>query len=203
MQKAHVLHPNQLSSKKRLYQLVKSISTLNMRAMSTASKHLQAALGSIFGLLYVSNRNHRIGISPDNQQRDVQSYQGVAQVDLLPSIIESGISGCDQCLVCTGLRALLVELVYERLLDQARLSEEVCEFSAQVLTGWLGAHQVEHRTINLWPQSGTIDQHQSLYPLRMASCKSKSHCSSERVTDDAHTLPVWTKGVEEVCQELG
>src|SRR5947208_3080559 len=98
-----------------MYQLVKCTSALDMWAMSTASKHLQAALGSVFSLLCVSNRNHRVGISPDDQQRDVQSSQGVAQVDLLLPITESGMGGCHQRLMCAGLHALLVELVYQCL----------------------------------------------------------------------------------------
>src|SRR5437764_12915770 len=99
-----------------------------------------------------------------------------------------------------GLRTLLVELVYECLLDHAWLGKEVCEFGMQVLTSGPGAHHIEHCAINLWPQSGAIDQDQPLYPLWIASGESKSHCSSKRVADDTHTLPVWTKGVEEMRQ---
>src|SRR5215472_2419757 len=115
-----------------------------MRAMSAAGKHLQARSPEPPGLLRVGNRNHRIAIPPDDQHRTAQPGQRVAQVDALLSITESGIGGCDQRFVCAGLRALLVELVYECLLDETRSGEEVCEFGAQVLTGWLGAHQVEH-----------------------------------------------------------
>src|SRR6266480_4529836 len=107
MQKAHVLHLNQSSSKKRLYQLVKRVCLLNMWAMSTASKHLQATLVGAFGLLRVSDGNHRIGISPDDQHRDIQSSQGVAQIEALLSITESGMGGCHQGLVCARLQALL------------------------------------------------------------------------------------------------
>src|SRR5260370_17426641 len=99
-----------LSHKKRLHQLVKRISTLDMRAMSAASKHLQAALGRAFGLLCLSNGNHGIGISPDDQYRDVQSYQGVAQVDALLSSTESGIGGCDQPFIPPRLPAPLLTL---------------------------------------------------------------------------------------------
>ena len=113
------------------------------------------------------------------------------------------MGGCNQRFVCAGLHALLVELVYQRLLKQASLGEEMCEFGAQVLLRWLGAHQIEHCAINFRPQSGAIDQDQSLYPLRIASGKGKSYCPSERVADDAHALPIWTKRVEKACQELG
>src|SRR5438270_11853828 len=104
-----------------MYQLVKCTSALDMWAMSTASKYLQAALMGAFGLLRVSDGNHRIGISPDDQHRDVQPCQGVAQIDALLSITESGMGGCHQRLVCAGLYALLVELVYQCLLKQASL----------------------------------------------------------------------------------
>src|SRR2546421_3904675 len=63
-------HPNKSCNKKRLQQLVKGTSALDMRAMSTASKHLQAALVGAFCFLCVSDGNHRIGISPDDQHRD-------------------------------------------------------------------------------------------------------------------------------------
>src|SRR5258708_30581528 len=161
-----------LTHKKRLHQLVKRISTLDMRAMSAASKPLQAALGRAFGLLCLSNRNHGIGISPDDQYRDVQSYQGVAQVDALLSISESSIGGCDQRFVRAGLRALLVELIYECLLDQARLGKKVCEFAAQVLTAWLEMHHGEHCAIDFWSQTGAVDPDQPPSALRIASRRS-------------------------------
>src|SRR5947209_2222581 len=44
-----------LSRKKCLHELVERISTLNMRAMSAVSKHLQATLGGAFDLLGVGN----------------------------------------------------------------------------------------------------------------------------------------------------
>src|SRR5947209_7082513 len=159
-----------------MYQLVKCTSALDMWAMSTASKYLQAALVGAFGLLGVSDGNHRIGISPDDQYRDVQPCQSVAQIHALLSITESGMGGCHQRLVCAGLHALLVELVYQCLLKQASLDEEMCEFGAQVLLRWLGAHQIEHCAINFRSQSGAIDQ--SLYALRIASGKGKSYCTS-------------------------
>src|SRR5438132_12894942 len=98
-------HPNESCYKKRLHQLVKGTSALDMWAMSTASKHLQAALVGAFGLLRVSDGNHRIGISPDDQHRDIQSSQGVTQIDALLSITESGMGGCHQRLVCARLQA--------------------------------------------------------------------------------------------------
>jgi len=106
----------------------------------------------------MSRRNHRVSNSPGDQHRNVQPGQGIAQVDELLSIIECGIGGCDQRFVRAWLHALLVELVYECLLDQARLGKEVCEFAAQVLTAWLEVHQGEHCAIDFWSQAGAVDQ---------------------------------------------
>src|SRR2546423_13943117 len=113
-----------------MYQQVKCTSALDMRAMSTASKHLQATLMGAFGLLRVSDGNNRIGISPDDQHRDVQPCQGVAQIDALLSITESGMGSCNQRLVCAGLHALLVELDYKSLLKQTSMGEAMCKFGA-------------------------------------------------------------------------
>ena len=63
-----------------------------------------------------------------------------AQINALLSIPEGGIGGRDQRRLRAGLHALLVELVYQCLLKQASLDEEMCEFGAQVLLCWLGAH---------------------------------------------------------------
>src|SRR5256885_6190764 len=151
----------------------------------------------------MSRRNHRVSNSPGDQRRNVQPGQGIAQVDELLSIIECGIGGCDQRFVRAWLHALLVELVYQFLLNHTCMSEEVCEFHAYVLRAGLGMYQLEHRAINLRPQARAIDQYQSFYPLRLESGEGKSHCSSERVANDAHALPIWTKSIEEACQELG
>src|SRR5438270_164335 len=133
----------------------------------------------------MSRRNHRVSNSPDSQHRNVQPCQGIAQIDELLSIIESGIGSCHQRFVRAGLHALLVELVYQFLLNHTSMSEEVCEFHAYVLRAGLGMYQLEHRAINLRPQARAIDQYQSFYPLRIASGEGKSHCSSERVATEA------------------
>ena len=151
----------------------------------------------------MSHRNHRVSNSPGDQHRNVQPCQGIAQVDELLAIIERGIGGCHKRFVRARLSALLVELVYQFLLDHTSMSEEVCEFHAYVLRAGLGMYQLEHRAINLRPQARAIDQYQSFYPLRIASGEGKSHCSSERVANNAHALPIWTKSIEEACQELG
>src|SRR5436309_3288271 len=106
------------------------------------------------------HRNHRVSNSPDSQHRNVEPGQGIAQVDELLAIIECGIGGCDQRLVRAGLRALLIKLVYQLLLNHTSMSEEVCEFHAYILGAWLGMYQFEHCAINLRPQARAIDQYQ-------------------------------------------
>ncbi len=171
--------------------------------MSTPCKHLQAAVRFIAssGLLRVSDRNDRVGISPDDQRRTIQPFQYVTQINALLSIPEGGIGGRDQRRLRAGLHALPVELLYERLLKQARVGEEACEFGAQVLMGRLGMHQADYCAIYLWPQSGAIDQDKSLDPLRIVSREGKSYCPSKRVADDAHTLPIRSQGIKEARQK--
>src|SRR5262245_14883579 len=133
-----------------------------MRTMSTPCKNLQSALGCTFGLLCVSDRNDHIGLSPHEQHRAIQPSQCVVQVGELLSITEGRIGGRNQSLLRTGLHALLVELLYECLLNQAWVGEEACEFSAQGLKSRLGMHQAENYAIDLRPQPGAIDQDKSL-----------------------------------------
>src|SRR5690349_7529968 len=136
-------YPYQSYNKKRLHRLIKRCGTLDMWAVSTAGKNLLATLAGAPGLLCMGDRNHRVGISPHDQHWDTQPRQGIEQIDALPSTTESSLGGCNQCLVCAGLRALLVELVYQRLLKQVSLGKEVSEFGAQALLRRLGAHQIE------------------------------------------------------------
>lgn len=185
----------------RLHQLIECISALNVRAMPAPCKHLQAALGSAPGLLRVSDRNDRIGLSPDNQHRNIQPFQYITQVDALLSIREGGIGGRGQRFLRTRLQALLVKLLHQRLLNQARIGEEAREFGAKVLRSWPGTYQFDDRAIDFWPQSSAVDQDKPLDPPWMASGEGKGYCTTERVANDAHAPPI--QGIEEARQQPG
>src|SRR5207247_8267650 len=85
----------QSPGEERLHQLIKCARMLDMRTMSTPCKHFQATLGGTFALLCVSDRNDRVGLSPDDQHRTIQPFQCVMQVDALLSIPEGRIGGQD------------------------------------------------------------------------------------------------------------
>ena len=102
-----------------------------------------------------------------------------------------------------GLHALLVKLLNERLLDQARFGEEARKFGVQGFRGWLRTHQVDDRAIDLWPQSCAIDQDKPLDPPWMASSEGKGYCTTKRVADYAHALPIRSQGIKEARQKPG
>src|SRR5436305_14890564 len=112
----------------------------------------------------MSHRNHRVSNSPGDQHRNVQPCQGIAQVDELLAIIERGIGGCHKRFVRARLSALLVELVYQFLLNHTSMSEEVCEFHAYVLRDGLGMYQLKQPANNLRPQAPANEPYQTFYP---------------------------------------
>src|SRR5260370_7239467 len=95
---------------------------LDMRTMSTPCKHFQATLGGAFALLCVSDRNDRVGLSPDDQHRTIQPSQWVMQVDELLSIPEAGIGGRGQCPLRARPPPPLSHLPSTSLLNHAAVS---------------------------------------------------------------------------------
>src|SRR2546428_1336250 len=76
------------------------------------------------------------------------------------------------------------------------------EFGSYTFNGRDSTHQVEHVSVDLWSEPGAIHQHQPIYALWIARCEGDRYGATQRMTYQAHSLPVSTQGIEETRQEF-
>src|SRR5579884_1554494 len=79
----------------------------------------------------------------------------------------------------------------------------MCKFGAHSIRRWLGAHKVKHGSVDLWPQTGAVDQDEPLDALRVLFGEGEGDGAAEGVADEADALPVRAERVEKARQERG